>query len=56
MRFDIVGERPIALAQGDDFTVLNDTEVRFASKGDSTLPMRLRRLRVQRPDGKPSPC
>ena len=52
MRFDIVGERPIALAQGDDFTVLNDTEVRFASKGDSTLPMRLRRLRVQRPDGK----
>jgi IS4 transposase len=52
MRLDIVGERPIALAQGDDFTVLNDTEVRFASKGDSILPMRLRRLRVQRTDGK----
>ena len=52
MRLDVVGERPIALAQGDDFTVLTDTEVRFASKGDSTLPMRLRRLVVQRTDGK----
>jgi len=52
MRLDVVGGRPIALAQGDDFTVLNDTEVRFASKGDSTLPMRLRRLVVQRTDGK----
>ena len=52
MRLEVVGERPIARAQGDDFTVLNDTEVRFASKGDSTLPMRLRRLVVQRTDGK----
>ncbi len=32
--------------------MLHDTEVRFASTGDSTLPMRLRRLRVQRADGK----
>ena len=31
---------------------VHDTEVRFASKGDSTLPMRLRRLVVQRTDGK----
>jgi IS4 transposase len=52
MRLEVVGERPIARAQGDDFIVLNDTEVRFASKGDSTLPMRLRRLVVQRTDGK----
>ena len=52
MRLDIVGERPITLAQGDDFTVLHDTEARFASKGASTLPMRLRRLVVQRTDGK----
>jgi putative transposase len=52
MRLDIVAERPIAPAQGDDFTVLHDTEVRFASKGDSMLPMRRRRLRVQRRDGK----
>src|SRR5271163_3071370 len=52
MRLDIVGERPIALAHGDGFTVLEDHEVRFASKGDSQLPIRLRRLRVQRTDGK----
>ena len=52
MRLDIVCERPIALAQGDGFTVLEDSEVRFASKGDSQLPIRLRRLLVQRTDGK----
>jgi putative transposase len=52
MRLDSVGERPIALAHGDGFTVLEDHEVRFASKGDSQLPIRLRRLRVQRTDGK----
>lgn len=52
MRLDIVGERPIALARGDGFTVIEDREVRLASKGDSQLPIRLRRLRVQRTDGK----
>src|SRR5205823_10497500 len=31
---------------------LGDSEVRFASKGDSQLPIRLRRLVVQRTDGK----
>ena len=52
MRLDIVAQRPIALAHGDNFTVLADSEVRFASKGDSQLPIRLRRLLVQRTDGK----
>jgi putative transposase len=52
MRLDIVCERPIALAQGDGFTMLEDSEVGLASKGDSTLPITLRRLRVQRTDGK----
>jgi len=52
MRLDLVGERSIALAGGDGFTVLEDHEVGFASKGDSQLPMRLRRLRVRRTDGK----
>jgi len=52
MRLDMVCERPIALAQGDGFIVLEDSEVRFASKGDSQLPIRLRRLLVQRTDGK----
>ncbi len=40
MRLDLVGERPIALADGDGFAVLEDHEMRFASKGDSQLPMR----------------
>src|SRR5271155_4511879 len=52
MRLDIVGGGPIAPAHGDGFTALEDHEVRFASKGDSQLPIRLRRLRVQRTDGK----
>lgn len=52
MRLDTVGERPIACPQGDGFTVLEDSEVRLASKGDSKLPIRLRRLRVERTDGK----
>jgi hypothetical protein len=52
MRLDIAGERPIALAHGDGFIVLDDSEVRLASKGDSILPIRLRRLRVQQTDGK----
>ena len=52
MRLEIVGERPLALVQGDGFTVLEDSEVRLASKGDSQLPIRLRRLRVERTDGK----
>jgi IS4 transposase len=52
MRLDIVAERPVALPQGDGFTVFEDSEVRFASKGDSQLPIRLRRLLVQRTDGK----
>jgi putative transposase len=52
MRLETVCERPIAGAQGDGFTVLEDCEVRLASKGDSKLPIRLRRLRVERTDGK----
>jgi IS4 transposase len=52
MRLDTVCERPIARAQGDGFTVFEDSQVRLASKGDSQLPIRLRRLRVERSDGK----
>ena len=52
MRLDTVAERPIAYAQGDGFVVFEDSHVRLASKGDSKLPIRLRRLRVQRTDGK----
>jgi putative transposase len=52
MRLEIVCERPAAPAQGDGFAVSQDSEVGFASKGDSQLPIRLRRLLVQRTDGK----
>jgi hypothetical protein len=52
MGLDIVCERLVAHPQGDGFTVLKDREVRFASKRDSRRPIRLRRLLVQRTDGK----
>lgn len=52
MRLDIVCQHSIAVARGDGFTVVEDREVRLASKGDSQLPVRLRRLLVQRTDGK----
>jgi putative transposase len=51
MRLDIVCERQVTAPQGDGFTILTDDEVRFASKGDSKLPMRLRRVRLQRQEG-----
>lgn len=35
-----VAERPVAQARGDGFLILEDCEVRFASKGDSKLPIR----------------
>lgn len=50
-RFAVVDERPLAelaKTRGDGFTVLQDCEVKLASKGDSKLPMRLRRLLVER--------
>jgi putative transposase len=40
--------RTLDEAEGDGFTVLADDEVRFASKGDSKLPIRLRRVRLRR--------
>jgi putative transposase len=46
-----LGKRPIGEAKGDGFTVLEDAEVRLVSKGDSKLPMRLRRIKVRRCEG-----
>ena len=43
-----VADRPLANARGDGFTVLEDSEVKLASKGDSKLPMRLRRVKIAR--------
>jgi putative transposase len=51
MRLRRASLRPIAMPEGDGFTVLEDAEVSFASKGDSKLPVRLRRLSVKRHEG-----
>ncbi len=40
--------RPIEVTEGDGCTILEDAEVRFASKGDSKLPIRLRRITIKR--------
>ena len=52
MRLDVVAARPIEAAQGDGFAIVADDEVKFASKGDSSLPIRLRRVAIRREDGK----
>lgn len=44
-------DRPVAEPQGDGFLVVEDSEVSLVSKGACKLPMRLRRLRVQREEG-----
>jgi putative transposase len=51
MKLKLVEKRPVVNSEGDGFTVLEDSEVSFASKGDSKLPMRLRRVRVKRHKG-----
>jgi putative transposase len=52
MGLRVLKTRPLAQAQGDGFRVLADEEVALSSKGDSKLPIPLRRIRVQRDDGK----
>ena len=46
-------QRPLDRVEGDGFRVLADHEVAFDSKGDSTLPMPLRRIEIERQDAKP---
>ncbi|KQT49999.1 transposase [Methylobacterium sp. Leaf456] len=51
MRLAVLRLRPLASREGeegDGFTVLEDAEVRLASKGDSSLPIPLRRIRLRR--------
>jgi IS4 transposase len=43
--------RPLNQAQGEGFTILEDAEVAFASKGDSRLAIPLRSIIVKRQDG-----
>ena len=51
MGLKVLRQRPIKVAQGDGFTVLEDAQVSLASKGDSKLPVALRRLIIKRQDG-----
>jgi IS4 transposase len=51
MRLDVLRRRELRKASGEGFTVLDDVQVSFASKGDSKLPIALRRLSVQRENG-----
>ncbi|MER9336171.1 IS4 family transposase, partial [Mesorhizobium sp. M0293] len=51
MRLAQVCNRPVAEPQGDGFLILEDSEVNLVSKGACKLPIRLRRLRIQRQEG-----
>jgi len=51
MGLEVLSKRPIEVAQGDGFTVLDDAEVSLASRSHRKLPITLRRLTVKRQDG-----
>jgi IS4 transposase len=51
MRLRAVRHRDIPRHQGADFSILADDEVKLVSKGDSRLPIPLRRIRVRREHG-----
>jgi len=51
MGLDLVYRRYVAAPRGNGFTIIEDSEVNFASKGDSKLPVRLRRVRLKRDEG-----
>jgi len=48
MGLTVKKERQYGPARGDGFTVISDEEVEFSSKGDSKLPMPLRRIEILR--------
>ena len=51
-KWRIIEERTLGQTCGDGFQVLSDHAVALASKGDSKLPIALRRITVQRDDTK----
>ena len=51
-RFVTLAPRPLGEIKGEDFEILEDCDVRLASKGDSKLDMPLRLVRVRRANGK----
>lgn len=50
-RYKAVRRRPLKQRTGDGFKVIDDAEVKLASKGGSKLPIPMRRVRVQRDGG-----
>jgi putative transposase len=46
-----IRRRPLAGTQGAGFTILDDAEVKLASKGNSKLPIPMRRIRLRRDAG-----
>lgn len=51
-RFATLSPRPLGEVKGEDFEILDDSNVKLASKGDSKLDMPLRLVRVARANGK----
>jgi putative transposase len=51
-RWRVTKKRYVRKRIGDGFRIINDAEVALASKGDSRLPIPLRRIRVKRDNGK----
>ena len=52
MGLRVLATRPLAETQGDGFVVLADEDVVLSSKGDSKLPIPLRRIRIRRDNEK----
>ena len=50
-RLRVTRRRYVRKIIGDGFRIIDDAEVKLASKGDSRLPMPLRRIRVKRDKG-----
>jgi putative transposase len=51
MGLEVVEVRQIPVSKGEGFLILEDSQVRLASKGDSKLAMPLRRLKIMRRTG-----
>ncbi len=51
MRLRATRFRPVNEQVGEGFTIIDDAEVRLVSKGDSRLPIPLRRIRLRRENG-----
>jgi IS4 transposase len=48
LRFRAIAWRTLCKQKGDGFTVIDDAEVKLASRGDSKLSIPLRRIRIRR--------